>query len=147
MKLILCMQINIKLFFRLILLILVGMARPAQITHNNKFENSLQYLMKEVKDEVDFLYTWASEFSINWYCPFWWVWPGMPKVLKITIMQCFCNISRKNRVTKLMFSMLINVKVDTVIFHGFVQACPKYPGKFAISLWHLKTKSRMKLGT
>ena len=33
------------------------MARYAQITQNNKFAVSLQYLKKEVCDEVDFLHT------------------------------------------------------------------------------------------
>ena len=32
------------------------MARHAQITQNNKYAISLQYLQKEVSDEVDFLY-------------------------------------------------------------------------------------------
>ena len=32
------------------------MARHAQITQNNKFAISLQYLKKEVSDEVDFLH-------------------------------------------------------------------------------------------
>ena len=32
------------------------MARHAQITQNNKYANSFQYLQKEVSDEVDFLY-------------------------------------------------------------------------------------------
>ena len=49
------MKINIKLSDKLIPLILVGMARPAQITQNNKFAKYLEYLKKEVKDEVDFL--------------------------------------------------------------------------------------------
>ena len=50
-----CMQINIKLSYKLIPLILVGMARLPQYTPNNKFAKSEQYLMKEVRDEVDFL--------------------------------------------------------------------------------------------
>ena len=33
------------------------------------------------------------------------------------------------------------LQVDSIIFDGFGQACPKYQGKFAISLWHLKEKS------
>ena len=32
------------------------MAKHAQITQNNKFATSLQYLKKEVSDEVDFLH-------------------------------------------------------------------------------------------
>ena len=55
MKLTFCMVINIKLSYKLILLILVGKARTAQITKNSKFAKSLQYLKKEVRDEVDFL--------------------------------------------------------------------------------------------
>ena len=38
----------------LILLILVYIARHAQITQNNKFEKSLQYLKRKVRDEVVF---------------------------------------------------------------------------------------------
>ena len=49
-----------KLFFacksyKFIPLILLGMAKPAQITQNNKFSKSLQYLEKEVENEVNFL--------------------------------------------------------------------------------------------
>ena len=33
-------------------------------------------------------------------------------------------------------------KVDSIIFDGFGQACPKYPGKFAIFLWHRKKEFR-----
>ena len=35
----------------------------------------------------------------------------MPKVLKITSVQCLCDISRKNWAVKLMFCMLINMNV------------------------------------
>ena len=31
-----------------------GQAMPAQITQSNKFAKTLQYLKKEVRDEVDF---------------------------------------------------------------------------------------------
>ena len=30
------------------------------------------------------------------------------------------------------------LQVDNIIFDGFGQGCPKYPAKFAMSLWHLK---------
>ena len=53
-KLIFYMRINIKYFFKLMLLFLVCVARHAQITQNNKFVISLQCLKKEVSDEVDF---------------------------------------------------------------------------------------------
>ena len=45
-------------------LILVGMTRHVQITQNNKSAKSLQYLKKEVRDEVGFLCRRASQFSI-----------------------------------------------------------------------------------
>ena len=34
------------------------------------------------------------------------------------------------------------LQVDSIIFDGFDEACPKYMGKFAISLWHLKKEVR-----
>ena len=37
------------------------MARHAQITQNNNFSLSLQYLKKEVSDEVDFLHADKNE--------------------------------------------------------------------------------------
>ena len=60
MTLIFCVHLHIKLTYKLIPLILVGMTRPVQITQNNKFVKSLQYPKKEVrekdiKEEVDFL--------------------------------------------------------------------------------------------
>ena len=53
-----------------------------------------------------------------------------------------CSVFEKC-VLMLMFYMLINmIQTDSIIFDGFGQACPKYPGKFAISLWHLKKEVR-----
>ena len=67
----------------------------------------------------------------------------MPKVLKITSVQYLCNIWRKNRVIiKLMFCMLINMKVDSIIFNWASQVCPKYLGKSDMSLWHLNNEVR-----
>ena len=48
------MHADNKLSHKLISLTLVGMARPVQITQDNKFAKSLQYLKKDVSDEVDF---------------------------------------------------------------------------------------------
>ena len=41
------------------------MARHVQITQNNKFPTSFQYLEKEVKDEVDFLHLDKDESFIQ----------------------------------------------------------------------------------
>ena len=92
------------------------------------FVISLWYLKKEVGDGDEFLCRW-EKFYTNWCYHFWWAWPGVPKVLKITSMRYLCNISRKNWVMKLMFCMVINMKVFWI-----GQACPKYLGKFAMSL-------------
>ena len=54
MKLIFCLQINTKVFFKLIVSLWVGKARHAQGTQNNKFTIYLQYLKENVKAEVDF---------------------------------------------------------------------------------------------
>ena len=43
-----------KLSYKLIPLIMVGMARLAQITQNNKFEKYFYYLKEEMRDEVFF---------------------------------------------------------------------------------------------
>ena len=56
MKSILCLQIKVKGFFKLILSFQVCVTRHAQIIQNNKFAISLQYLEKEVSDEFDFLH-------------------------------------------------------------------------------------------
>ena len=41
-----CMQLNIKLSYKLIPLILLGIAIPAHITQNNNSTKSLQFLKK-----------------------------------------------------------------------------------------------------
>ena len=61
MRLIFCLQINVKGLFKVILLFWMFVARHAQITQNNKYANSLKYHKKEV---------------ILW---FWWRWPSIPK--------------------------------------------------------------------
>ena len=48
------MQINIEVFYKLIVSLWVCMVRHAQSTQNNNFILSLQYLKENVKDRVDF---------------------------------------------------------------------------------------------
>ena len=50
-----CLQINTKIFIKLIVSFWVWVARQVQSSKNNKFIISLQYLKENVKDEVDFL--------------------------------------------------------------------------------------------
>ena len=56
MKLILCMQISVKVSYKLIVWFLLGMVKHSQSSQNSEFTISLQYLIKEVTCEVDFLY-------------------------------------------------------------------------------------------
>ena len=55
------------------------------------------------------------------------------------------NISRKMQGMKLIFCADKHqsfLQVDTIIFDGFGQACPKYPDKSAISLHYFKKEVR-----
>ena len=56
MKFIFGIHINMEVFYKLILSIWVCVTKHAQSTQNNKFAISLQYLKKDVSDEVDFLH-------------------------------------------------------------------------------------------
>ena len=55
MKLIFWLQINAKLFYKLIAFLHISGDRYAQSTQNNKVTIPLQYLKKNRKDKVDFL--------------------------------------------------------------------------------------------
>ena len=55
LKLIFCLQINTKVFYKMIVSLWVCVTRHAQSIQNKNFAISLQYLKKNVKDEVIFL--------------------------------------------------------------------------------------------
>ena len=55
MKFIFCLQLDTKVFYKLIVSLWVCVARHDQSNQNNKFTISLQYLKENVKDEIDFL--------------------------------------------------------------------------------------------
>ena len=48
--------LSIKVFYKVILSLLMGMIKHSQSTQSNKFAISLQYLKKEVRDRVHFLH-------------------------------------------------------------------------------------------
>ena len=86
-------------------MILVGMVKHSQSSQNSKFAMSLQYLKKEVRDEVNFLHvnkhqkfptSWFQHFGINhptnWFYHYWWAWSSILKVHKVTI----CNIFKRS---------------------------------------------------
>ena len=70
-------------------------ARHAQITQNKKFAISLQYLKKEVSDEVDFLYAGEHESFLQIDSMISWGWSSIPKVPKIASLYCRYSISKK----------------------------------------------------
>ena len=87
------------------------MARHAQITQNNKFTISLQYLKREVSDEVYFLHTGKHENLLQIDTVILMGWSSIPKVLKIVSLQCLYNISKKKRDE--VCCMRINIKAFT----------------------------------
>ena len=88
------------------------MAIHAQITENNKFAISLQYLKKEVSDEVYlFLHAYKHESVLQIDAMiFDGRWSSIPKVPKITNLQYPCNISRKTGRMKLIPYFQIDIK-------------------------------------
>ena len=56
MKFIFDIEINMEVFYMLMLSFWVCVTRHAQSTQNNQFAISLQYLKKDVSDELDFLH-------------------------------------------------------------------------------------------
>ena len=72
------------------------MARHAQITQNNKFAISLQYLKKEVSDEVDFLHADKHESFLQIDTM---IFDGMVKhsqSSQTASLQCLYNILKKS---------------------------------------------------
>ena len=75
----------------------------------------------------------------------------MSKVLKITSMQCLCNMSRKNGVIKLIFCMVIKVKVFYKLIVLFLVGLVRHVQSTWVNLQYpcgiLRKKSGMKVGT
>ena len=114
-------QINIRLPYRLIQLILVHMVIHTHFTQN-KFKKFFWYLKN---CEIEWVWRWASKFSINWCYHFWWTWPDMLKVLKITSIKYLCDIWRRNWVMNVMFLYADKDKsllqVDIIILMGLAR--------------------------
>ena len=65
MKLICCMQVSMKVSCKFILGLLMGMFKHSQSFRNSKSAMSLQYLKKEVRDEVDFLHAEKGQIFLQ----------------------------------------------------------------------------------
>ena len=119
------------------------MARRAQITQNNKFPISLQYLKKELSDEVDFLHAdkhesllqidnmilmrvvrhpqsyQNSKFAMSLQC--------LKKEVKDEV--DFLHADKHQNFLKVYFSTLgvkVSYKVDVIIINGHDQALSHY---------------------
>ena len=55
-KLVFCLQISIKVSYKLTLWFFMGMVKYSQSSQNSKFAISLRYLQKKVRDGVDILH-------------------------------------------------------------------------------------------
>ena len=116
-SLIFCIKINMKVFYKLILSLLVTIDKHAQSTQNNNFVKSLHYLKKERKDELDLLHAdkhqtflqlhtinnWFYQFAINFvlqftssYYQFWWALSVMSKVPNITSLKIIAISQEKS---------------------------------------------------
>ena len=82
MKFIFEIEINMEVFYMLMLSFWVCVTRHAQSTQNNQFAISLQYLKKDVSDELDFLH--ADKHK------------GLPQIDTMTLME-ICRHYQKSQ--------------------------------------------------
>ena len=82
--------------------LILSFSKHAQSTQNDKFAISLQYLMKDVSDEVDFLHSDKHKGLLQ-IDTMILMEIGIPKIPKIASFQCIYNILRKTLEMKLIF--------------------------------------------
>ena len=99
LKLIFWIQISMKVSYKLTLWFLMGMGKRSQSSQNSKFAMFLQYLKKEIGDEVDFLLAEKHKsflqvdfntLGIKVSCKV--TGSSILKVLKVASLQSFYNI-------------------------------------------------------
>ena len=134
-KLIFCMQINIKLSYRLILLILVGMARHAQITQNNKFAKSLSCLKKSggwswifVQMSIKVFYKLILSF-LKGMARHAWSTQNNKHAVSLQYLKKELSYELNFLLSDKHESLL---QADTITFDGVDQVCLKYLVKFAM---------------
>ena len=107
-KFIFSMQINIEVFYKLMLSFWVCVARHSQSTQNKKF-----HIFGTFQKNVGMKLIFCMQINMKVFYKLivsLWVWVTMPKVPKLTSLQYLCNISRKTRTMKLIFCLQMNVK-------------------------------------
>ena len=108
------------------------MVKHCQISQNSKFAMSLQYLIKEVRDEVDILHSYKHKSFL--YIDFkilgiiisckvtLTLFMGKIKhsqVLKVTSLKYLCSISKKEVGMEFIFCMQINIKISSSLYYHF----------------------------
>ena len=87
--------LSIKVFYKVILSLLMGMIKHSQSTQSNKFAISLQYLKKKLGMEFIFCMQKNIKVSTSWHYRFRWKWLDMSKVPEIGNWQYFCNQKKR----------------------------------------------------
>ena len=95
MKLIFCLQINTKIFYKLIVPLWLCIARHVQSIQNNTFAISLKYMKENVKDVVDFLPADKHQRFLQIDTIILGLCGGMPKLPRTTSLLFLCNVLRK----------------------------------------------------
>ena len=126
MKLIVCMQISIKVSYILIQWFWWGwssipkvpMIASLQCFYNiskTKLEMKLIFCMQiYIKVSYKLISTsWVSKFPTRWHYHKWWACSSIHKVLKVTSLQYLHNISKKKLGMEFIFCLQINIKVST----------------------------------
>ena len=128
----------------------MGMVKHSQSSQNSKFAMSLQYLKKEVRDEVDFLHVDKHQsflqvdfntlgikvfykvigMIMKTWRAWWWAWSSILKVLKATRLQCLCNISKKKLWMEFILEFIkINTSTSWIINFLWKPDISKVPNK------------------
>ena len=81
--------LDIKVSFKVVLLLLMGRIKHSQSTQSNKFAISLQYLKTKLRMEFIFGMQKTIKVSTSWHYCFRWKWLVMFKVPKIENWQYF----------------------------------------------------------
>ena len=110
MKFVFCIQINIKVLYKLILSFWVCATRHVQSTQNKKFAYLCNISSKAWGMKLIFCLQINTKVFYKLIVSLWLVYPGMPKVPKTIRLQYLCNISRNMWRMNLVFCLQISVK-------------------------------------
>ena len=124
MKLIFCLQINMKVSYIVVVSLWVCIARHVQSTQYKKFAIFLQYFKENMGDEFDFCQLINMKVS---YMLIVSLWVCRAQSTQMTSLQ-YLKESVKDEVDFLCADKLQRfLQIDTIILGLCGQACPNYP--------------------